>query len=509
MESQLSLVRSVSWNYVGYFFEFGSGLLLLAYVVRRIPIHDYGIFLLAQSLAAFLYLLELGIGNIVVPLYVTTYAQKGIAEVSRIASTLVLTLLVLGAAGALALSLLAFIIPQLLRLPGQGELARHVLVIMSVAVMLTLPQMPLEQLCKSFHRFDRVNQIQVAAVMLRVILTIAVLAAGKGIVALATVQVAVALLRLSSLWLVAPAAITGLSLTLRFHRILFLEALRMSKWAFGDDISRRIGINAEQVILGAFGSFEQVALFGVGSRLPAHFYQFAARGLSVLSPTLSQHHAEGDTAQLRATFSSALRICLTGMLPLVTFAAISSRSLLSIWAGPAYLRAAPVLAFLLISALSIVLVLPSDMVLYSHNRIGQAARLSIFDTLGKIAVALALAARYGAVGVAAGVAIWHLCMNLFGYLPAACKVAEISPLKLWRAALTTTLPPKTAHSTTLALGSTYIAGVAALVVGMRLLSTSAMFVACILISLLYAEVWIISIVLPMWRHARTEASAIP
>ena len=49
-------MRSVSWNYRGYFFEFGSGLLLLAYVVRRVTVHDYGIYLLAQSLAAFLFL---------------------------------------------------------------------------------------------------------------------------------------------------------------------------------------------------------------------------------------------------------------------------------------------------------------------------------------------------------------------------------------------------------------------------------------------------------------------
>ena len=154
----------------------------------------------------------------------------------------------------------------------------------------------------------------------------------------------------------------------------------MSKWAFGDDISHRIALNAESVILAGLGSFEQLALFGVGSRLPAHLYQFASRGMSVLLPTLSQHHTEGDKAQLRATLSAVYRVCLTGLVPLASFAAICGPALMKIWAGQAYAGAAPVLAWLLMSSLSMVMTLPSDMVLYSHNQIRKAALFSILQT---------------------------------------------------------------------------------------------------------------------------------
>jgi O-antigen/teichoic acid export membrane protein len=507
---QLSLVRSVSWNYAGYLFEFGSGLLLLSYVVRRISIHDYGIFLLAQSLAAFLYLLELGMGSVLVPLYASTFAKRGLSEVGRLASTLVVTLLAQGAIGAIALSAVSLLIPRLFRLPaGQTGLAVHVLIIMSVAVSLTLPQMPLEQVLKAFHRFDLVNQIQIAAVLMRVVLTVAVLAAGKGIVALAWVQIATALVRLVCLWLVAPTAIAGLSLVPRFRCDLLSEVWQMSRWAFSDDISRRIGMNAEQVILGALGSVEQVAIFGVGSRLPAHMYQFAARGLTVLLPTFSQHHAERDTAQLRITFSKALRICVTCLLPLATFAAICARALVSTWAGPAYVKAAPVLACLLISALAIILTLPSDIILYSHHRIRQAARFSIIETLGKIAIAVALAARFGAVGVAAGVAAWHWCVNLFLYLPAACKVADVRPSELWRNAAAANPGAGNNRTGDLVLAGTYLTGAASLSFGLRFLATPVIFVGLILVSLVYAAVWIRFAALPMWKQARTEAPAIP
>ncbi len=508
---QLSLVRSVSWNYLGYFFEFGSGLLLLAYVVRRVTVQDYGIFLLAQSLAAFLFLLDFGMGNILVPLYVSTFARMGIAEVSNLANTLVVTLLGLGAAGAAALSLAALFIPELIRLPSaQTGLAERVLVAISVAVALALPQIPLEQLCQAFHRFDRVNQVQIAAVVLRVTLTVAVLRAGRGILALALVQAAVSLLRLTGLWIVTSATISGLSLRLRFDGEQLREAMRMSRWAFGDDVSRRIGMNSEQVILAGLASFEQVALFGVSSRLPAHIYQFAARGLSVLLPTFSQHHSEGDTAQLRATFRNAYRVCLTGFVPMVTYGAICARALIDTWLGPAYLRAAPVLAWLLFSTLSMVVMLPSDLILYSHARIPQAVRFSVWETLGKIGLGLALAGRYGAVGVAAGIAVSHWCVNLFCYLPAACGVAGVRPWELCHTALTGNSSGERDQAQRTAnriQGSVYVLSAVALAAGMRVLTSPEMFVAFVLISLLYMAIWANCTAFPMWKRAQMEASA--
>jgi O-antigen/teichoic acid export membrane protein len=495
-------VRSVSWNYLGYFVEIGAGLVLTAYVVRRIPVHDFGIYLLAQSIAAFLYLLEFGTGSILVPLYVSTFARKGGAETSRLASTIFMALLAFGAAGALALSLVAFLTPGLIRLePVSSALAGRVLIIMSAAVGLAIPQTALEQLCQAFHRFDRINQVQIAVVILRVGLTVAVLMAGKGIVALATVQVAVWGFRLAGLWAVASTSIRGLSLRLQFDRELLAEAMHMSKWAFGDDISHRIALNTEPVVLAAIASYEQVALFGVGSRLPAHIYQSAARGLSVLIPTLSQHHAVGNKAQLRATFRSAHRICLTGLGPAAVFGAICAPALMKVWAGPAYAEAAPVLAWLLVSSLSMVMMLPSDMVLYSHGHIKQAARFSVLQTLGKITVALALADRFGAVGVAAGVAIWHWCINLFFYLPAACRVAEMSPAELCRAALLGNRIPNMIQA------AVFVMCTIALAVGMKIFGSTQMFGAFLLASLFYAAIWLYYTALPMRRRSRSEAPA--
>ncbi len=487
----LSLVRSVSWNYLGYFCELIAGVLLFAYVVRHISVEDYGLFLLAQSIAAFLFLLDFGLSNVLIQVYVSTRVSGGMTDVSRLASTLLVSLFGIGALGVAVLSLLAMLVPKMINLPiGQTHVVLQVVILSAVGAQLSLTALPLDHLYQAFHRFDRINQVQVAIVVLRVALTVIVLALGKGIVALAAVQVVLSLARLLALWTVAHASIDGLTLAL-FHFDLFRvgKVLKASGWAFGDDISRRIGMNSESLILAGLGSFRQVALFGMASKLPAHLYQFAARGVSVILPSLSRNHAEGDAAQLRVTYQNAYRVCLTGFLPLVVYAAICSRQLVQVWAGVAYLGAAPVLVWLLVLGMSRVLELPSELVLYSHDRIRQAAGFSVIETVGKILFALALVVPFGAAGVAAGVAVWHWCVNLFFYLPAACRVAAIRPLDLWRGCVAGGFVQV----------ATFIFGVVALSACSRSLTPLEVFAALAVVCLMHGGIWLWVTALPIWK----------
>jgi O-antigen/teichoic acid export membrane protein len=496
----VSLFRSVSWNYLGYFCELIAGVLLLAYVVRRVPVEDYGLFLLAQSVAGFLYILDFGLSNVLVQLYVGTLTSKGVAEVGRLASTLFWALMGTGAVGAMVLSLLALLVPQWMKLPAQRSHTVLALVVLaSATVALALPAMAPEDLCRAFHRFDRINQLQAAMVVFRVVLTVAVLSAGKGIVGLAIVQALLSLVRLILLWTVAQSSIGGLSLRLfRFDAFRLRPAMRMSGWAFGDDLSRRIAMNADTMIVAGLGGFRQVAMLGMGAKLPAHLYQFALRGLSVLMPSLSRHYSEGDTAQLRNAYGKAFRVCLTGVLPLVLFAAICSRQLMEVWAGPPYRGAAPVLVWLLVFALSQVLEIPSDLVLYSHGRIRQAARFSIIESAAKIATVLALVVPFGAAGAAAGVALTHWSVNLFGYLPEACRVARLRRSELWREAL----------AGNRGLAAVCAAGAAILYTASRQFPATWVFVACAGVCVIHAAVWLASTVLPMRKgEARNAAAA--
>ncbi len=495
------LVRSALWNYLGYFCELCAGALLIAYVVRRVSLEDYGIYVLAQSTASILCLLDFGLSGVLIPLYSWTLSSKGKAEVGRLVSTLILLLFGLGTLGATVLSLLALGLPELINLPSvHTALVLKLLVLAAVTVQFTLPSVALDCLYQASHRFDRLTQVQISMLLLRVGLTVAVVAMGSGIVAIAVVRASVSFAQLVILWAVLRLEITGPSLKLFcFDRSQVPKVLKVTGWAFGGDLAQRIGVISEKLILAGVCSFGQVAMFGLASRLPEHFVQFAGQGLSVLTPSLSRSHSDGNRTQIQVIYQNACSACLTGLMPLVVFAAICAKPLMEIWGGRSYSNAGLVMVWLLILALSRILEHPSELVLYSHNRVRAAARIRAIEMIGKIGLALALAVPFGAAGVAAGVAVCHWCVNLFLYLPEACRAAETPPWELLRKAATGNMR----------LIGAFVLGAGALAWCSHALPVTMSFWAFVGVSFIYAALWWASTSLPIRGADKRDVAPVP
>jgi hypothetical protein len=109
--------------------------------------------------------------------------------------------------------------------------------------------------------------------------------------------------------------------------------------------------------------------------------------------------------------------------------------------------------------------------------------------MGKILFALALVVPFGVAGVAAGVAFWHWCVNLFFYMPAACRVAAIRPLDLWRGCVTGGFTQV----------ATFIFGVVALCASSRSLTPIGVFAALAAVCLMHGGFWLFCTALPMWK----------
>jgi len=494
------LVRSALWNYLGFFCELCAGALLIAYVVRRVPVEDYGMYVLAQSIASTLLLLDFGLSGVLVPLYSWTLASEGMAEAGRLASTLILSLLALGTLGATVLSLLALAAPKLMNLPSaHAALVLKLLILAAVAVLFTIPSVALDCFYQASHRFDRLTQIQISILLLRVVLTVAVVAMGSGIVAIAVVRALVSFAQMVILWVVVRLEISGHSLRLFcFDRAQLPRVLQVTGWAFGGDLAQRISVVSERLILAGLCSFGQVAMFGLASRLPEHFVQLAGQGLSVVTPSLSRNHSEGNLTQMRETYRNACTACLTGVMPLVVFAAICAKPLMETWGGRAYSSAGLVMVWLLILALSRILEHPNELVLYSHNRIRAAARIRAVETAGKIGLALVLAVPFGAAGVAAGAAVCHWCVNLFLYLPEACRAAEMRPWGLLRGVVTENLR---------LVGAAAI-GAGSLAWCSHYLPVPGSVGACVAVSLIYAALWLGLTSLPIRGTAGRDVAPV-
>jgi O-antigen/teichoic acid export membrane protein len=451
-----------------------------------------------MSLSATLYLLDMGISNVLVQAYVEASGTADKERLNDLLSTTFLALTALGALGVAVFAGLAALLPGPFNIPHQYlHEASLIFIIAALVIQVGLPGMALEHVYQAFHRFDRVNQIQLATTTLQMILSVVVLAAGFRIVALALVQVAAALLRLVLYVGALPASVPSARLRLnRFNMNLFKTLMHVSKWAFLNNLSNYLFDMLAWVILGSLGSMRQAAMFGLASRAPKQLWNLVDQGANVALPQLSKSHAEHNEIGLKRTYLKALKLVFGAVLPFVLLGAFFARPLIEIWAGSQYAEAAIVMQWLLVAALSHAITYPSDQLLYACGEVRKAAIIAFWSGTISVVAAFLLVSRYGATGLAAGMALSQLCINCTWFTAAACKISGTSPTTLLRVLFEGLGWPLAALAIEIAL----IWGFSSHLSSLKIL------LAAVASGLVYLALWSLRTALPLYRN-RTEIAA--
>lgn len=427
--------RNVVWNYAGYAYQIAINFSLTWYIVRKVTVAEYGLFLFAMSLSASLYLLDIGISSVLVQAYAEASALGGPQRVNGLLSTAFLALTALGFLGALIFCGIAAFLPGPFNIPRPYlHQAFLIFIVAAFIILIGFSTIAVEQVYQASHRFDRTNQVQLGAATLQIALSFFVLAAGYGIVALAAVQLIASFLRLLFLIAALPASLPGTRLNLTcFDPELLRRLIRLSKWAFLNNLSSGLFEMLIWTALGSFSSMEQAAIFGLANKLPRQLWNLIDKGGAVAFPHLSASSARGDRRSLQRVYLNTQRLLFGGVVPFVVLGCFAARPLMRLWAGSQYLGAATVLQILLLGAATHVTGYCSTQLLYASGEIKKAAGISVWEYVISLALAFALVPRYGALGLAAGMAAGQILINCTWLTWAACRISDISAQTLLRA----------------------------------------------------------------------------
>ena len=343
-----------------------------------------------------------------------------------------MTLTALGSVGMLIFGGLAFLLPGPFNIPHQylGE-AVTIFLICALVMQIKLPSMAIEQVYQASHRYDRINQIQLITSTTNALLSVAVISAGFHIVALALVQLSVVLLQLLLLIFELPFSIRHARLSLkRFRWDLLKPLIRLSKWAFLQNLSMYLFDFLTWTILASLGSMQDAAVFGIANKMPRQLWSLVDRGANVLLPLLSKSAAASDQVTLQRTYLSAQKLIVGALLPFIVLGCFFARPILELWVGRQYAGAAPAMQWLLLYSIAQAVSYPSDELLYACGHARQSAVISISGGIMSVACALLLIPRFGATGLAAGMGITQLFINCGWFTSAGCELSQISPRTL-------------------------------------------------------------------------------
>jgi O-antigen/teichoic acid export membrane protein len=162
--------------------------------------------------------------------------------------------------------------------------------------------------------------------------------------------------------------------------------------------------------------------------------------LKVLLPMASELHGSQDRPALRSLFLTSTRVTLGVVTPVACVLASVAAAVLTLWVGPAYADAAPLVTILTAASAVSTALWPAGAVLQGISRHQPLAFMALGNGVANLALSILLLPRLGLAGVALGTLIPFLVESLI-VLAYTLRVLDVSVGELIRRVMLPALLP--------------------------------------------------------------------
>lgn len=402
---------------------------LSPFLVHHLGNAAYGVWILANSSIAYMALLDLGMRGAVTHFVAKHHALGNHAESSSAVSVALGFRLLIALVVTVASVTLAALASKIFRMPVDlWQAARWAIVIVGVNLSLALIVGVFAGVLTGLQRFDLVSALAVAQTLLGAAGTVWILKSGYGIVPLAAMLLAVAIL----------LGILTIGLCLRFYPELRVGVRFLSKgavknlWRYSFYLfiiaaTGQVIYYTDNLVVGVFLSVEAVAFYAIGGRFIEYFGQLGASLAQTFLPVASNMAAKEQADQLRRLLIHGTRAAVLVSLPIAWALFFRSQTFIGLWMGSAYAQpSGQVLRVLLLSSMAL-----------SGNRVGGNIVLGLgkhkpfaiwqsCEAVANLALSIYLVRRIGILGVAWGTVLPSLVSQILLWPRYLSKVLDIS-----------------------------------------------------------------------------------
>ncbi len=400
-EFSKKLATNTFFNFVGRFWSFVVTLLLTPYILSRLSVTEFGVWVLLSVFVSSFNLLDLGLGSSFTK-YVSQYhARRDDARINLVlfSGLLFYSVFGLGLVGVgVLLEPFLFAVFKIETVPGVFLLVLVSFALNNIALMLV-------STLKGLQRMDQSNAVEIWMSVPNLVGTVLFLEAGMGMFGLAIHSVVLALLTLVAAWRRLRRVHLGLSISWRFDPAFVRE---MFGYGAKLQVSRLGGLvcfQIDKLIISRFLGVAAVSFYEVASRLILFMRALPLVMISALIPATSELGARNDRARILKAYLLASKYVVMLSVALVAFVILEADSLLRLWLGNGFEQ-----SVILVQVLAIG---------YGVNVMGGAASQTgagvgrpEFDMKGTILLtvlnpilSLLLVREFGAAGAAAGTSL--------------------------------------------------------------------------------------------------------
>ena len=409
------IARSVLSNWLAMAASMAVAFFLSPFLVHRLGNAAYGVWILAISSVQYFVLLDLGMRSSVVRYVSKAYTACDHKAASEAFSA---TFWVRLQVSALLLALsggLAVIFPQIFKVPtGLINDARIVVALMGLSLAITMSIGVYGGVISALNRYDLSAFVALVQLSLRVIGVVAVICAGRGIVAIAWCELLAATAGNSFLVLVARKIYPELKIAWKRPRTDVLKAIwSYSLYAFLVTVAVQVIYQTDNLVVGAFVSATAVTFYSIGNSLCRYAQQLVLAMTTTFASAASTYDAAGATSSLRALYFNGTRATMAVSMPILVTFIFRGDNFISVWMGPQYSRTSgTVLAILAAALLFSLQNAPASSIAFGVEKHKTIAKWAIAEAIANLSLSVALAPRFGIYGVAVGTLVPSLVVNL-------------------------------------------------------------------------------------------------
>ena len=414
--SSPSIVRNIFSNWGSLLISVALAFVTAPIVVRSLGDTWYGLWGITMQFSGFLWLLDLGIRDSVVR-YVakneaardqdTLNAKVSVAIYLYVAIS-VATLLVGVVASEWGTSILK-LQPELL------PTARVVILLTAVNMSLTWLLNPFIGMLMGLQRYDLMNAVGVSVAVARFVGTVAVLAAGIGIIGLSILQIAATVI----------SAVATYALCLRVMPAFRMVGLARSRrelgevWRFSfyivlNNLASKIVFATDSLVIGSNMPVSAVTYFAIPSSLVQHLANGMRSMSQVFYPRSSSLEGANDKDGIRRLFLTGAKYSMLVGLSVACVLLTLGADFIRLWIGTAYgAQGETVLTILTVMSMLTFSHYTVYYVLLGVGRQRSMALLRVAEAILNLALSLVLVRRFGITGVAIGTAVPHVASMVF------------------------------------------------------------------------------------------------
>lgn len=447
----LRVLWNVITNYLRFFLAAVIGFVLTPLLVHHLGDQNYGLWTTVFSLTGYFGLFDQGIRPSLVRYVSRDHACGNREGLSRTISSAIALYTAVGAITMLVAVFVASRSDVWLRVdPALHGTAPVLVLIVGATLALGFPLGVFGAVLSGLQRYDIANWVGMAIGVLRLVVFVAVVKLGGGLVALAWSSLAVNLLGHLWAFFAARRLLPGVVIAPTFIRRESLKQIASyGGWAMMGAVATNIAFQTDSLVITGFLGVALVTPFAFASGLVENARALVHAAAWVLSPTASEMDTLGEKDKLRRMLIAGSKYSVLVSWPVLLGMIVFGPNLLHTWVGEKYAFAGLLLTILAIPTLVALPQATASSVLFGISRHKGIVVLSLLSALVNLGLSIwwarwpepmrwmfGEAVSPGLVGVAMGTAIPLFFISGLATAWFACLVLEQPLLQyLWEGML--------------------------------------------------------------------------